>query len=105
MSEFRPLTTGERDALRQRTTRALTLIWSFQGMPVQVGSPCSQCGGLYWWITGNQRIAPSGYCLNCRPGELEGRPALLRLVAESMLDLDDEEDTIPTPDIPDIHSF
>jgi hypothetical protein len=97
MSEFRQLTDIERAALRKRTARALNLLEHFDDLPVQVGAPCDVCGGLYWWITGTQRIAPSGYCLNCRPGEIESNKALRKLVAESMLDMPLEEKS-PEPE-------
>lgn len=93
----RLLTDLERAALRLRTARALVQREAFGDLPVQVGAPCPDCGGFYWWITGTQRIAPSGYCLNCRPGEIESNQALRKLVAESMLDAPLEE-KLPAPE-------
>lgn len=95
--KHRPLRDSERAALQARTARAVRHLWAFDRLPVQVGSPCETCGGLYWLVTGKQEIAPTGYCLNCHPAILEKRPALLRLVQESMLD--DTEEDVPTPDI------
>lgn len=98
----RQLTDDERATLQKRTARAVRLLWSFQDLPVQVGEPCDVCGGLYWWITGSQRIAPSGYCLNCRPGEIENRPTLRKMVADSALDTLVEEVDTSTDDVPDL---
>lgn len=96
MSDYRPLTASERRALQKRTARAVRQLWAFQGFPVQVGAPCPGCGGLYWYVFGHEPIAPSGYCLNCRPEKIAHRPALLKLVRESMLD----ETGDATPDAP-----
>jgi len=103
----RQLTDLERAALRLRTARALDLLEAFGDLPVQVGAPCPVCGGLYWWITGTQRIAPSGYCLNCRPGEIEGNQALRKLVAESMLDtpLEEKPRTLESDQAGQLHLF
>jgi hypothetical protein len=98
--KHRPLRDSERAALQARTARAVRSLWAFKHLPVQVGSPCQICSGLYWLVTGKQEIAPTGYCLNCHPAILEKRPALLRLIQESMLDLQDEEENgIPAPDV------
>ena len=97
MSGF--LTNNERTALQKRTVRAVRQRWAFQDLPVQVGAPCPACGGLYWWITGREPIAPRGYCLNCRPEAIAQRPALLRLVQTSMCDApDDAHPLAPEPE-------
>lgn len=93
-----PLTTVERDALKMRTARALHQVYAFGEMPVRVGAPCHTCGALFWLVVGKQEFAPDGRCLNCHPGVLEDQPALLKLVAESMLDVIEEPTPEPAPE-------
>lgn len=92
-----PLTDVDRAALKARTARALHQVRAFGELPVRVGSPCHECGGLFWLVVGKQEFAPDGRCLNCYPAILGDQPALLKLVAESMLD--SIEEAVPTPDI------